>query len=733
MKKYSCNSLLQWHNDDKVWLERVLSVDPITENVLCVRIEPQNPDLSSWPFLRSKAALDEAIVADQARALERDPFLRPPVDPNKLSKEMKARWERNWKAIEDIVGDPRKMVNHRKRRGQISKAARENGVNRRTVYRLLWKYWKGGQTPQCVLPDYRECGGKTRKFKGGKKRGRRSAREAEENKRIGLVITDKLKARILRGLKRHYNSEKGLTLEQAYDLMLKDEFCDGGELKNGVWVPTLKGEDEIPSLRQVKYIFYQARDPETETTSRQGENTFALTGRAITGNSETEVSGPGAIGQMDATTADIYLRSEHDPDLIVGRPIIYAIKDVWGRFLYAIVATFERPSYWGAAIALENALIDKVVYCAQYGITIREDEWPVDFLPSQLMVDRGEMSTYKTDHLVTGLGIRIATLPPRRGDLKGIVEQHFRLINNQMISWLPGALPRFRKDRKERRELDAVLTISEFRRLLIQATLTYHRSLLKGYKLAEDMIAAGIERRPIELLHWGIQNRDGLFRKFPINQARFHLLPHAEAQVTEKGVRFNGLFYTCDRAVREKWFEAARKYGTSPKEIAFDPRGVDAIYFQPRTSTEIEEMVLTMPDRRFSGWTWDEVEDHSKKMRVAELSSRHKQRQERLALQAAREQISKNAQARQDAAAASNPDQSKAAQVGKIPQNREAEKAAERAESLQTNTTPEPNVLPIGAPQNIIPLNTAKEATPPVESEFDRRLREKLNRHKGKS
>jgi putative transposase len=731
--KYSCNSLLQWHDQDKIWLERVLWIDPNGKNVLCLRIEPQNPDLSSWPFLRTKEALDEAVDKDQGRVLEKDPFLRPPVDPKRLSGEMQARWEKNWKSIEGIVAEPRKMVNHRNRRGEVSKSARENGVNRRTIYRLLWKYWKGGQTPQCVLPDYRECGGKKRQCKGGKKRGRRSALEVEKKTKIGLVITDKLKVRIQRGLKRHYNKEKGLTIEKAYDLMLEDEFCDGGELKNGVWVPTLKGEDEVPSLRQVKYIFYQARDPEAETTSRQGENTLALTGRAVTGNSETEVSGPGAVAQMDATTADIYLRSEHDPDLIVGRPVIYAIKDVWGRFLYAVIATFERPSYWGAAIALENALVNKVAYCAQYGVVIREDEWPVDFLPDLLIVDRGEMSTYKSDHLVTGLGIRIATLPPRRGDLKGVIEQHFRLINNQLVSWLPGALPRFRKDRKERRELDAVLTISEFRRLLIEATLGYHRALLKRYKLADDMIAAGIEPRPIELLHWGIQNRSGLFHKFPINQARFHLLPHGEAKVTESGVRFNGVFFTCERAVREKWFEAARKYGIYTTEIAFDPRRVDTIYFQPKKSAEVEELVLTFPDRRFTGWSWEEVEDHLKKLHVVDLASRHQQRQERLALQAAREQIAKKAQARQDAADSANADQSKAAQVGKIPENREAEKAAERANSLQANTPPESKPAADGAPENIIPLNTGKAEQPTPQTEFQKKLREKFNRHKGKS
>jgi hypothetical protein len=73
-----------------------------------------------------------------------------------------------------------------------------------------------------------------------------------------LVSRAKLKARIVRGFKRHYNNGKKLTFQEAYILILKDEFCDRVELKNGVAVPILKGENEVPSLSQVNYIYHQA-------------------------------------------------------------------------------------------------------------------------------------------------------------------------------------------------------------------------------------------------------------------------------------------------------------------------------------------------------------------------------------------------------------------------------------------------------------------------------------------
>jgi hypothetical protein len=159
---YSYNSLLQRHDQVKTWLERVPWIDPNSKDVLCLRIQLKTPDSCDRPFLRTKDALDDAVAKGDARVLENDPFLRPTVDPDFLSKKMMAQWEKDWKSIKDIVADPRKMVNHRNRRTEISKTARENHMNRWTIYRLLWKYWKGGQTQQCLLPDYRQCGGKTR-------------------------------------------------------------------------------------------------------------------------------------------------------------------------------------------------------------------------------------------------------------------------------------------------------------------------------------------------------------------------------------------------------------------------------------------------------------------------------------------------------------------------------------------------------------------------------------------
>jgi len=743
--KYSRSCLVQWHDENGTWLERVLEVDPATGELACIKIgaDPKQEKSGARPFWRTKESLEQALDDDRARVManEKDPYLKPPVDPKKLPESRRLEWEKICEAMKPIVNDPKHRILRKGKKcgGLVVTAAVAAGTTRRTIYRLLIKFWRGGQTMQCFLPDYKSNAGKTRQFKGGEKRGRRNLLEKDAGHKIGISIKSAKSELIFSSLKRHFVG--GTTFKNAYDLMINELYCDPGELRDGVIVPVPRATEEIPTPRQALYIYEKGRDPEHETKVRKGTKFFNLNGRAIIGNTESRLAGPGEVGQMDATTADIYLRSQYDPNLIVGRPVVYGIKDAWARFLYALTAGFERPSFWGGSIALECALVDKVQYCAQLGITISPNEWPVDFLPAKLLVDRGEMSMYQSDHLVTGLGLEIDSAPPGRGDLKGIIEQQFRLNNNRVISWLPGALPRFRENRNERYEFDALLTIAEFRRLLIKSVLCYHRSLLSAdYKLSADMIAAGVEPRPIELLHWGTIHRPSLCRRFPLDQARFHLLPHEVGKVTEQGVKVKGAFFTCERAVIEKWFERARQNGVWDVEIAFDPRLADRVYFQVAKGSDIEALDLTPDDRRFQGWTWEEIEEHRSNQRAIRLESKHQELQDRIELIATADAIVKKAKVRQKKVADANPNQSKAQQLGNIAKNQAAEKAGERGDFLGSET---PGITPQASDaglSNMIQLPQEKTdillVTAPIESAFTKKLLAKLKQHqaeKGKT
>ncbi|MDC9611690.1 transposase, partial [Pseudoalteromonas sp. GABNS16H] len=73
--------------------------------------------------------------------------------------------------------------------------------------------------------------------------------------------------------------------------------------------------------------------------------------------------GPGARYEIDATIADLYLVAEDDPAPIIGRPVLYFVKDVFSRMVVGMYVGLENPSWVAAMVALSNAFSDKTTYC----------------------------------------------------------------------------------------------------------------------------------------------------------------------------------------------------------------------------------------------------------------------------------------------------------------------------------------------------------------------------------
>ena len=111
---------------------------------------------------------------------------------------------------------------------------------------------------------------------------------------------------------------------------------------------------------------------------------------------------------------------------------MYFVMDVSSRIVTGMYIGLEGPSWAGMMMALYNATTDKVDYCHQFGIEITEEQWPCHHVPAVLLGDRGELESHKADNLVTMLGIRVDNAPPYRGDLKPIIESHFKTINTQV-------------------------------------------------------------------------------------------------------------------------------------------------------------------------------------------------------------------------------------------------------------------------------------------------------------
>jgi hypothetical protein len=197
--------------------------------------------------------------------------------------------------------------------------------------------------------------------------------------------------------------------------MIEKHFNNGYREEGNIKIPILPVASELPTFGQFRYWYAKELDLRQSITAREGKRGFVLRHRAVLGNSTRMAIGPGSIYQIDATIADVYLVSSFDRSMIIGRPVIYMVIDVFSRMITGLYIGLEGPSWIGAMMALANATMDKVAFCAEFGIEISGQEWPCHYLPETILADRGELEGVNTDNLVDSLNIAVANTPPYRG------------------------------------------------------------------------------------------------------------------------------------------------------------------------------------------------------------------------------------------------------------------------------------------------------------------------------
>src|SRR5699024_7562734 len=131
-----------------------------------------------------------------------------------------------------------------------------------------------------------------------------------------------------------------------------------------------------------------------ELITRLGSRNYYQNHRTIIGDSTQDAGlGPGTLWQIDATQFDVYLVSSINRNIIVGRPTLILVVDVFSRMIVGLNVTLESfNSYTGAMVALANAMLPKEDYCKQFGISLYRNEWDVHCVPQRVFADRGELN-----------------------------------------------------------------------------------------------------------------------------------------------------------------------------------------------------------------------------------------------------------------------------------------------------------------------------------------------------
>ncbi len=555
MPQISINALLKW-NDDQSRIERVLWIDPLSQNVWCIDLKNSS---SSWPISYQRHILETFIQnGDVAIAPDADPFIElKSCDITRFSLDAQAQMEKFWPVFSRYIGDKR-LFNDQTRIVIQREISEELGIRLKLVRKYLRRFMASGFSRRGLAQYTHNRGGRGQKrimTKDGKRLGNRRKGDTSDVK-SGIPITLDIEEKFetsLNMFKRYTSKTKhknGIaevrpTKIDEYNYMLSLHFSEYLEQRVQFDSPSKKLQpinyDNIPTERQ----YYNWRRKYLQNKSHQkviDQNRFGS--RHVGSNMSSHFGSINDIALMvgmydviDATPFDIYLRSSPNRNLIIGRPTLYVVMDAFSGYIKNVYLTLEGESYATISMVLADTYISKIQKCALHGIEIQEEDWPT-FIGRFLLTDHGVGYVCKESNNITDLSISPATTPAFRPDNKGIIESNLKTFKTELAQKLPGAIlhdnpadTKYKDElRKSRYNLDEVMG------LLIQFVLYYNQNHPRvDFPISSEMFADDTQPYPADLIKWSIRKNGALRTETP-ETVFGALLPKYEALITSQGI-----------------------------------------------------------------------------------------------------------------------------------------------------------------------------------------------------
>lgn len=502
------------------------------------------------------------------------------VDEENISDEHIARRDKNYNLIRDIISDSSFIFDYatKKRSLQLASYAKKNGVDRKSLARLISIYWRNGQDKMALLPAYAKSGGygrdrsPTNKPLGAPKQPRTIA----VDRAAKFIVDVDAKIKFKKALKKYYLKETGLTLAKTYENLLKDSYSEELKLSEACGRPPL-----VPTKKQFSYWRTKLFSKEQIIKQRTSENDYLRNKRGALGSIIDQSYLPGTHFEIDATVADVHIVSELGTQYVLGRPTIYIVADRASRMIVGMHVSLYHASWRAARQALANCFLNKSLYCKGFGIHIDDSEWPCAHIPKELVCDNGEMIGIQPKKALTPM-TKLSFTPPYRPDCKGVVEKRFDIINKKVLHELLGTTRGgqvVRGSRDPRK--DAIYTIKEITAEIIKVILDHNRSILDGLAFSSPLLIEN-DLSPTPLNYWKIHiakhkhelqsaNRDEVISR---------ILPPAEVSMTRSGIYFNGMYYSCSEIEKLNLASVARSSGRWKLDARIDENTTNYIYIR---------------------------------------------------------------------------------------------------------------------------------------------------------
>ena len=489
----------------------------------------------------------------------------------------------------------------------------EKKLTRYHVYQVVLRYWLHACREAGLVPDSGNCGapGKYRNPSTVKRgRTRKSIITGHAPDKPGHNTGPDERALIWLAWE-EYGGQIG-KYAPPYQRMVEDHYTEGWkENEQGLWVPDKELIVDAPSIETFRYYVDKQYSPVETLKKLIPVITCEQTKRALRGKAHDKLFGPAQTFMIDSTVADVYLVSQFNRHWIIGRPVVYFVRDVWSGMIVGLHVALEGPSWHTARFALYNAFSPKGDFLRTHGFNMTDADWPCAHGCLNLVHDRGESLSIPSSDSANDLGLILSPCPSFRPDLKGPIETLFHWIRNESVRWLPGAVRSRGRERGERDyRLDATLTMYQFTRILIRAILSFNRTADVSDRFDVQMEEANIENNPTAIWTWGLNNLNGSPQQWDRDTLYTSLLPSGDAYVREDGVYFSGRRYQGNFSDKAQWQEFARVCHNKKIKVKFESVRPEEIHVLNDASGLYETLQLVKGEKVPPHARLEEIIDH---------------------------------------------------------------------------------------------------------------------------
>lgn len=562
-------------------------------------------------------ALEEDLASGLARRLAADPYLVLQGDERLPAKHLALR-ARAWSIVEPLVRHEPDIYEPRRRGQLIARYTQLHGVSHPTIYRYLRRYWQRGQTPNALLPDYANSGarGKVRAASAGVKRGR----PRKDGTDPGVNADEEIRRVFRVAAARYADQNPRFSRRAAYEQMVREFFrprridVAAGRVHDVSEAPPLPA----PTFGQFSYWLDQDRDRPASAARRVSRRSahvadaggasanVANTAKVANAVNAAKVANaavggaapfaplpshgaapaaaaparlaesaagmtpgrPGDVYYLDAVRADVLLVSRTDRAQLLGRPLVYATVDRYSGMITGLSVSLATQPGPEGLLALANSGADKQRYCERHGRAIEAAQWPGRHLPARLLAPPALARSWNGETLLNNFNVRCAVATAVPPAWQATLERRFRLLAPDAAGAGNGS------------RLDGMLDLEEFTRIVIDCALFHNNTPPGGAGGVGHADAANVTPAlaPAALWEWGVAQHGAAIRPYPEQMVRCCLLPRTVATVTAEGIHLHGNYYTCARAIEERWFERARLRGQWSITVGYDPADMDVVY-----------------------------------------------------------------------------------------------------------------------------------------------------------